>query len=125
MRANPSIRNPNLIHAGQRLNIPGSTDRYAPVAPSTRRAGSYVVRSGDTLGGIAQRHGTSVGAIASLNGIQNPNLIDPGQVLQMPGGAPAPTAPSTPRPTGHIYSVRPGDTLSGIASRFGVSMNAL
>ena len=44
----------------------------------------YTVKSGDTLSGIAQKYGTTVGAIASTNGIKNVNLIYPGQVLHIP-----------------------------------------
>ena len=41
----------------------------------------YVVKSGDTLSGIASMYGTSYQKIAADNGIANPNLIHPGQVL--------------------------------------------
>lgn len=42
---------------------------------------TYTVRSGDTLSGIASAYGTSWQHLASINGIANPNLIYPGQVL--------------------------------------------
>lgn len=45
---------------------------------------TYTVRKGDTLSGIAKAHGTTVEALASTNGIQNPNIIRVGQVLQIP-----------------------------------------
>ena len=45
--------------------------------------GTYTVRSGDTLSGIAARYGTSANALARLNGIQNPNLIYPGETLRL------------------------------------------
>lgn len=45
---------------------------------------TYTVKSGDTLSGIAARYGTTVSAIASLNGITNTNLIYVGQVLKIP-----------------------------------------
>jgi len=47
------------------------------------------VQPGDTLRGIASRVGASFEEIARMNGIQNPDLIYPGQVLNVPGGAPA------------------------------------
>ena len=51
----------------------------------------YTVKSGDTLSGIAQKYGTTVGAIASTNGIKNVNLIYPGQVLTIPTKEEKPT----------------------------------
>lgn len=44
---------------------------------------TYVVKSGDTLSGIAAKFGTTYRAIAAKNGISNPNLIYPGQVLKI------------------------------------------
>lgn len=46
---------------------------------------SYQIRSGDTLSGIAARYHTTVAALASLNGIKNPNLIYAGASLRLPG----------------------------------------
>ena len=69
---------------------------------------TYTVVWGDTLSGIAARFGTSVGYLASLNGIPNANRIYVGQVLKIseivtvspskpnPAPAPAPKPPSTP-----------------------------
>lgn len=44
---------------------------------------AYTVKKGDTLSGIAKKYGTTYQAIASKNGIKNPNLIYPGQVLKI------------------------------------------
>jgi len=46
--------------------------------------GTYAVQSGDTLAEIAEAFGTSVNALASANGIANPNIISVGQVLAVP-----------------------------------------
>ncbi|ATB44222.1 murein transglycosylase [Cystobacter fuscus] len=112
------IKNPNHILAGQKLTVPGGGS-----APSSG-SGSYTVRSGDTLSGIAQRHGTTVSALAQANGIKNPDLIQVGQKLSIPGkgGASAPSAPSSGSGS---YTVRSGDTLSGIAQRYGTTVSAL
>lgn len=47
-------------------------------------ATSYTVRSGDTLGEIAQRYGTSVPKLAEYNNIKNVNIIHTGQVIKIP-----------------------------------------
>ena len=47
----------------------------------------YSVKKGDTLWGIATAHGTTVHSLAQLNGLENPNLIFPGQTLRLPKGS--------------------------------------
>lgn len=103
-RAN-GIRNPNLIYPGQKLRVPGSAPAAAPKpAPKPApAAGSYTVRSGDTLGGIAARFRTSAAALQRANGIANPNHISVGQRLKVPGGgASAPAAPAAPVNSGGV-----------------------
>lgn len=64
---------------------------------------TYVVQRGDTLNRIAGWYGVSVWSIVNVNGIANPDLIYPGQVLVIPTGGSAPatttrtvsTAPAT------------------------------
>jgi LysM repeat protein len=81
----------------------------------------HVVKYGETLSTIAYGYGTTWQAIAAANSIVNPSRIYAGQVLVIP-------APGT-IPGGGIggtrYTVRFGDTLSGIAARYGVTLNAL
>ena len=117
-RAN-GIRNPNLVRLGMRLTIPGAGGG----AGAAGGGGTYRVRPGDTLGGIAARHGTTVAALARANGIRNPSLIRIGMRLTVPAGgsgsAPAPAA------AGGTHRVRPGETLGGIAARYGTSVSAL
>lgn len=81
----------------------------------------HIVQWGENLTWIAARYGTTVEAIMRANGIANPNRIYAGQRLIVPGAG---TAPG-PAPSGSVYVVRYGDTLSGIAYRFGVSINAI
>ncbi len=69
------------------------------LAGTAEAAASYVVRSGDTLYAIARRHGVSVRAIVSANGIADPNKISVGQRLVIPSSASAAPAPApAPRP---------------------------
>ena len=117
------ITNPNAIVAGRRLALPGGA--AAPSAPSSG-GGVITVAPGDTLSGIAARHGTSAAALAAANGIRNPNAIIAGQRLALPGGAAMPSAPAAaPSSGGGGITVAPGDTLSGIAARHGTSAAAL
>ena len=94
------ISNPDVIQVGQTIRLSGG-------APS---GGSYVIQPGDTLTGIAASHGTTVAAIADANGIADPNKIQAGQTITIPGGSAAP-APAQRR-----YIVQPGDTLWAIAA---------
>lgn len=68
--------------------------------------GTYKIRSGDTLSGIAARYKTSVSALARANGIKNVNLIYAGRSLRIPGSSDSFT-PAKPTPT---TGVRPSGT---------------
>lgn len=85
-------------------------------APTTPR--SYRVKSGDTVTQIAKRFGTTVNAIARLNNLGPKSLIRVGQVLRLSGQSSAPAAVES-------YRVRPGDTLSQIASRHNLTVAEL
>ena len=69
--------NPNLIYPGEVLKINGSNTAHKPAGRT------YTVRAGDNLSAIASRYGTTYQALAAKNGIANPNLIYPGQVLKI------------------------------------------
>mgnify|MGYP006302303105 CR=1 FL=1 len=90
------LRNPNHIWAGQRLIIPsgdgGDSDSSSRV---------HIVQRGENLYRIALRYGLSYQALASANGIVNPNHIYVGQRLEIPGGGGSPSPqPPSPAPTG-------------------------
>ena len=57
----------------------GTADK--PTKPTTQAAGTYTVKSGDTLSRIAAKYGTTVAKLAADNGTKNPNLIHVGQVI--------------------------------------------
>lgn len=69
--------NPNLIYPGEVLTINGGSAASKPAART------YTVRAGDNLSAIAAKYGTTYQALAAKNGIANPNLIYPGQVLKI------------------------------------------
>jgi LysM repeat protein len=78
-----------LIRIGQVLTIPGkAATTGAPSASTTAAAPpttSYAVVAGDTLTSIAGRHGTTVAALARLNGIPSSAVLQIGQSLRVPG----------------------------------------
>lgn len=84
---------------------------------------NYTVKSGDTLSAIASHYGMTVNALVTLNGIQNANLIYPGQTLRVAdsGQGSNVSQKATTTTTTGSYTVRYGDTLSAIASRYGTS----
>ena len=104
-----NIANPNLIYPGQVLIIRENGGSTPPSGTTT-----YTVQRNDTLSEIAARFGTTVNALTLANGIADPDLIYPGQVLVIP------TAGCVDN-----YIVQRGDTLSGIAQRFGTTVARL
>lgn len=83
---------------------------------------SYRVRSGDTLIGIAARFRTTVGSIAARNEIRDRHSIMAGTVLSVPRTSAPARAAASPGSGSRVHVVRSGDTLSGIAARFDVSL---
>jgi LysM repeat protein len=93
------------------------------LAPAPALA-NVVVKPGETLSEIADRHGVSLNRLMQANGISNPNMVVAGQKLVLPGSSTgASHAGSSSR--GGSITVQPGDTLSDIADRQGVSLNQL
>ncbi|EOB3454995.1 LysM peptidoglycan-binding domain-containing protein [Enterococcus hirae] len=80
--------------------------------PSTT---THIVQYGETLSSIATQYETTYQALASLNGLSNPNMIYAGQVLKVSGAA------STTR----TYTVQYGDNLSSIATKLGTTYQSL
>ncbi len=143
--ANPGVRLSRL-RPGMHVLIPTS---YVPAlveptaAPVTRRAlaiasGSttirYRVRSGESLSTIAGKYDTSVDRLRSLNALGQSALLRAGQIIRVP--APTAAAPvltsrrqaagvTQASGAGKSHVVRRGETLSTIASRYGVTLVSL
>lgn len=131
-----SISNPNLIYVGQRLLVNQSSNSNSSSSgqsSSTKTnteasTASYTVKSGDTLSGIASQYNTTVNQIISLNQLSNPNLIYVGQVLKLKNSQTtnsSSSSSSTAATTAGTYTVKAGDTLSAIASRYSTSSSTL
>jgi LysM repeat protein len=92
--------------------------------------GTYVVQSGDTLGAIAAAQGVSLQSIVEANGLTDVNYLYVGQELKIQGGSggggAAAAGPSTSQVAGErSYTVVDGDTLYGIAGKFGTTPDAI
>ncbi|GIV77158.1 LysM peptidoglycan-binding domain-containing M23 family metallopeptidase [Litorilinea aerophila] len=89
--------------------------RWRPESAAAQgNAGTYTVVAGDTLAGIAERFGVSLESLIQLNGIQNPDLIQVGQVLLIPGGGEGTAAVDLA-----VVYARPGESLRAVALRYG------
>lgn len=136
---NPALRRFAIPDGRTQLRIPvGQTEAFLAaleaVPPEERqKLVMHRIASGETLGAIAGRYGTTVQAIVDTNRLRNPNRVVIGQKLIIPvrsGEAPpassqavsASSATSTPPAS---YVVRRGDTLSGIAARYGLGMREI
>ncbi|MGH9199101.1 MAG: LysM peptidoglycan-binding domain-containing protein, partial [Acidimicrobiia bacterium] len=77
----------------------------------------YVVKSGDTVVGIAGQYGVSPSDLASANNLADPDLIGIGQILIIPRQGPA-GMPGT-----HV--VASGETVAEVAVHYGTTVNAI
>lgn len=115
-------------------------DTAQAAAPSTFSPATvpltYTVQAGDYLSGIASRMGVKMAALLETNKLTATSLILPGMKLIVPAGGviPAPKAAAVPASApaaapvpaaATTYTVRSGDSLSGIAGRMGVKLSAL
>jgi LysM repeat protein len=100
---NPSV-NPDNLQIGQVINLPGQTNTGTQ---------SYTIRSGDTFSSIAQKFNTTVAAIETLNPGVNPDDLQIGQVIQIPG------------PATSTYTIQSGDTFSSIAQKLNTNVAAI
>jgi LysM repeat protein len=120
--ANPELGWGNLIYPNQVLLLPGA------ILYGDNGYDTYLVVRGDTLKSLANRFGTSVDTLLSLNkSITNVNLIYEGQRLVVPSGRGVPVPPPTnpPPANGQLYYAQSGDTLRKIAAKFNTSVDAI
>ena len=110
------LRDANDLWAGSRIKVPGNV--Y-----SGGGSGNYTVKAGETLSEIADRYGTSVDRLVRLNGLRDANDLWAGSRIQVPGASARPRVAVNKNAKTH--QVQPGESLSAIADRYGVSMQRL
>jgi LysM repeat protein len=167
----------SIIFPGQQLKLAtsGSVIAVTEAPTETTTSGRYTIVTGDTISGIAERHGVSTISVLTANGLGWSSIIYPGQTIAIPGvvgpGTPLPDpvaadaplaapelvssetpvvdtapvvtppleapvavapvvetpppAPPAPAPANGSYTIVAGDTLSGIAGKFGITSQAL
>jgi membrane-bound lytic murein transglycosylase D len=119
------------LRIGQRLIIPtggvgvareaaAAEDRRAELRRSV--SSTHTVRAGETLSEIGERYHVTVTQLRSWNGLRG-NTIRVGQRLRIRTSSASPARVSSQG--GAVHVVRPGDTISGVAQRYGVSQSAL
>ncbi|MFV1995214.1 MAG: LysM peptidoglycan-binding domain-containing protein [Verrucomicrobiales bacterium] len=122
-------------NVANRVPQPTSSDDTSPERGTKSPMHAYWVAEGDTLHSIARVHKVSVPDLMTLNHLSSPNiyigteLVIPGPgdgnaSIAGPAGS-APAAVSSARASGGNYTVRPGDTLAGIARQQGSTIEAI
>lgn len=85
------------------------------------------VRKGESLSSLGKRYGVTIAAIREANGFKN--LPKPGNIILIPGKGGSPVRPALASATGGgaggVYQVAAGDTLFGLALRWGTSVDAI
>ena len=141
---------PYLLYPGQQLKLPGGGAGTTPVettpqptqAPTQEPGNSagegtssetYTVQAGEHLMQIARKLQLSWTAIAQLNQLISPYVLQPGQVLTLPGSDSGPPPPpvsgesteTQSHASGESYVVQSGEYLYLLAQRFGVNWQVL
>jgi murein DD-endopeptidase MepM/ murein hydrolase activator NlpD len=84
---------------------------------------SHTIQRGETLTGIAERYGTTVQQIVDANRLTNPDGIVAGRTLTIPSGSASSGSSGDASTQTHV--VQRGDTLSGIAARYGTTVDRI
>lgn len=132
-----------VIYPGDKIIISETKNSTVVELPSTetnntQNIQSYAVKNGDSLWKIANNNGTTISNIKTINNLSS-DTIYPGQVLQLTKSSETSNVtkpsngvsdvntvkPAQPQAGSTTYTVKAGDTLSKIASQFGMTVNQL
>ena len=121
------LKNADHVEAGMRLTVPGSGGSSG--GGGAAASGTVKVRPGETLSEIADRNGTSLATLMKINGLSDPDHVEVGQSLKLPGAAKGSSGggsqPVRYDRAASVHVVRPGESLSGIADGYGVPVSKL
>jgi LysM repeat protein len=123
-----SVRRPLAVTAVGLALAGALTVAFSAVVCGPAFAGTVTVQPGQTLSQVAADLHTTVAALAAANGITDPDRVDAGTVLQVPGTTavtPTPAPPAAAAASGGTVTVGPGETLSALATRYGTTAAAL
>ncbi len=130
--APPSATNPSPALVATNLPAPATNpspalaDTNAPPPPPPAGA-DYTIAAGDTFSGLAKSHHLTIKAISEANPGVDSLRLRIGQKIHLPAAADLAATNASPAgpDAGRLYTVRAGDWLLKIASRFGTTVNAL
>ena len=134
---------PSYAPTSERTSAP-PVERAPLSQPRAAGGESIEVQQGDTLYGIAKRHGVSISALIEANGLRHGASVKPGQQLLLPAGAvparapsppsraptavakaPPPAAPAAKKGWQGQHTMKAGESLYGIARQHGVTLAEL
>ncbi|GER68760.1 putative peptidoglycan endopeptidase LytE [Weizmannia acidilactici] len=120
----------NIIYPNQVLTVSSSSASVSSVSSSSSSAKTYTVKAGDTLSEIAVKYNITVANLMSWNKLSS-SLIHPGDVLIVSKGTSSASSSSASSSSGSssssttTYTVKSGDTLSGISKKYGTTVAKL
>ncbi|MDN5879386.1 MAG: LysM peptidoglycan-binding domain-containing protein [Micrococcaceae bacterium] len=134
------LKSSSMIYPGQKIKLSGGSSNSSKSSSSSSKksssgsASTYTVKSGDTLSAIAEKAGMGLSKLLAANNMSMSTVIYPGKKLKLSGSASSSSksssgssssSSSTKKKTSSTYTVKSGDTLSGIAGQAGMGLSKL
>jgi len=135
LNANPNLDKNSRLSIGQEVMIPAAGQGAGPapqtlpepVATPSGSGTTYKVQKGDTLSGIARKHGVPLSVLLKENNLALSTIIRVGQNLTIPSDFASPLASPVPTrlvpPGATTHTVEKGENLSRISAIYGVSVS--
>lgn len=121
----------DVVNAGEKLAVDASVAKKASKKQTQKATSTYTVKSGDTLGKIAAKFGTTVDNLKELNGLSS-STVHTGQVLKVSGKASSTKSTTkankkkeTTKKKNRSHTVKSGESLGVIAEKYGTTASAI